>query len=134
MLCKTQYTVDMKQPVDTIALARRLAQELRRGSLVLATLSQLRVAKYGYSLVQELSERGLEVEQGTLYPLLRRLDEYGLLRSEWKVDGSRPRKYYALSPAGVEVLNTLSDQWYELAGTLTELMHNSSEGEDSGPD
>ena len=124
----------MKQPVDTIVLAQRLTQELRRGSLVLATLSQLRVAKYGYSLVQELNERGLEVEQGTLYPLLRRLDEYGLLSSEWKVDGSRPRKYYALSPVGDEVLRILSDEWRELAETLTDLMHNPSEGENSGPD
>ena len=69
----------MKQPVDTYALAQKLTQELRRGSLVLATLSQLRSAKYGYSLMQELAERGLEVEQGTLYPLLRRLDEHLLM-------------------------------------------------------
>lgn len=124
----------MKQPVDTDALAQKLTQELRRGSLVLATLSQLRSAKYGYSLMQELAERGLEVEQGTLYPLLRRLDEHGLLRSEWNVDGSRPRKYYALSPAGAEVLRTLSDEWRELAGTLTDLIHHPSGGQDSGPD
>ena len=50
----------------------KLTQELRRGSLVLATLSQLDEPKYGYSLIEDLSKRGLEIEQGTLYPLLRR--------------------------------------------------------------
>jgi DNA-binding PadR family transcriptional regulator len=75
----------------------KLVLELRRGALVLATLSQLESERYGYSLVQRLAERGLAIEQGTLYPLLRRLDEQGLLDSDWKVEGPRPRKYYQLS-------------------------------------
>ena len=74
----------MAQRVDSGALTDKLTLELRRGLLVMAALSQLETARYGYSLQQRLAERGLEIEQGTLYPLLRRLDEQGLLESEWR--------------------------------------------------
>jgi DNA-binding PadR family transcriptional regulator len=67
-------------------LLAKLTQELRRGILVLATLSQLKEAKYGYALINNLAERGLDIEQGTLYPLLRRLESQGLLQSEWNVE------------------------------------------------
>jgi DNA-binding PadR family transcriptional regulator len=100
----------------------KLMLELRRGILVLATLSQLDEAKYGYSLIQELGAQGLDIEQGTLYPLLRRLEEQGLLLSEWNVEGSRPRRYYRLSPAGADVLRSLSTEWYGLVGIMNELL------------
>ena len=58
--------------------------ELRRGVIVLAVLSQLNSEQYGYSLLKLLSDQGLEVDQGTLYPLLRRLEAQGLLQSVWK--------------------------------------------------
>ena len=96
--------------------------ELRRGILVLATLSQLGEAKYGYSLIRQLGDSGLEIEQGTLYPLLRRLEEQGLLLSEWNVDGSRPRRYYRLSPAGAEVLESLTHEWVELIAVMDNLL------------
>lgn len=89
-------------------------QELRRGILVLATLSRLQEPKYGYALISSLSERGLEIEQGTLYPLLRRLESQGLLESEWNVDGSRPRRYYVLSPQGADLLAALTGEWRAL--------------------
>ena len=101
----------------------KLMLELRRGILVLATLSQLDEAKYGYSLIQELGAQGLDIEQGTLYPLLRRLEEQGLLLSEWNVEGSRPRRYYRLSTAGTDVLRSLAIEWYELVGIMNELLH-----------
>lgn len=100
----------------------KLALELRRGVLVLATLSQLESERYGYALLERLAECGLEIEQGTLYPLLRRLDEQGLLESEWKVDGPRPRKYYRLSDEGRRVLAELGEQWLDLVGVLTGLL------------
>ena len=100
----------------------KLMLELRRGILVLATLSQLHEAKYGYSLIQELDVQGLEIEQGTLYPLLRRLEQQGLLFSEWNVEGSRPRRYYRLSPAGADVLRSLSIEWHELVDIMNELL------------
>ncbi|MCJ7511372.1 MAG: helix-turn-helix transcriptional regulator, partial [Anaerolineales bacterium] len=96
------------------SINEKLSQELRRGSLVLAALSQLQEPKYGYALIDDLSRRGLDIEQGTLYPLLRRLEEQGLLRSEWNVDGSRPRRYYVLSPMGQEVLKALTADWLRL--------------------
>ena len=66
----------------------KLELELRRGVIVLAALSQLRSAQYGYSLRQALSERGMEIDEGTLYPLLRRLESQGLLTSEWRIENS----------------------------------------------
>ena len=100
----------------------KLTQELRRGILVLAVLSQLGDAQYGYSLKQRLSERGLEIDQGTLYPLLRRLEKQGLLNSEWDVEGSRPRRYYVLNPTGAKVLERLSEVWYDLGKVIDGLL------------
>ena len=100
----------------------KLTQELRRGSLVLATLSQLDEPKYGYALIEDLSKRGLEIEQGTLYPLLRRLEEQGLLESEWNVEGSRPRRYYVISPDGRMMFEKLKTEWGQLSAVLDELL------------
>lgn len=105
-----------------------LTQELRRGILVLATLSQLKEAKYGYALISSLSERGLDIEQGTLYPLLRRLEAQGLLQSAWDVEGSRPRRYYQISPAGERVLEALIADWRSLITVMENLIGN-QEGE-----
>ncbi len=102
-----------------------LRLELRRGVVVLAVLSQMDTARYGYSLIQRLVEQGLEIEEGTLYPLLRRLEKQGLLESEWEVGESRPRKYYRISPAGREVLAALSAEWFE----TIEMMRRILEGE-----
>ena len=101
----------------------KLILELRRGILVLATLSQLGEAKYGYSLMQDLADKGLEIEQGTLYPLLRRLEDQDLLESEWNVEGSRPRRYYRLSPTGHEVLKRLSEEWLDMVGVMDDLLY-----------
>lgn len=99
-----------------------LTQELRRGLITLAVLSQLEEDQYGYSLMKGLAGRGMEVDQGTLYPLLRRLEERGLLQSEWKVDGSRPRRYYILSPAGRELLPALKVEWKALVQVMDGLL------------
>ena len=97
---------------DTDEQLSQLRLELRRGVVVLAVLSQMDTARYGYSLIQRLAEQGLDIEEGTLYPLLRRLEKQGLLESEWEVGESRPRKYYRISPLGREVLTTLSAEWF----------------------
>jgi PadR family transcriptional regulator, regulatory protein PadR len=97
--------------------------ELRRGALVLAVLSQLRLPQYGYSLRQALAERGMIIEEGTLYPLLRRLDAQGLLTSEWRVEDGPPRRYYQLNSAGIALLDTLTRSWDELVTTMTGLLH-----------
>lgn len=90
----------------------QLRMELRRGVVVLAVLSQMDTARYGYSLIQRLAEQGLDVEEGTLYPLLRRLEKQGLLESEWDLAESRPRKYYRISPMGRDVLADLHAEWH----------------------
>ena len=109
----------------------KLTQELRRGILVLAALSQLLEPKYGYALIDDLSQHGLEIEQGTLYPLLRRLEEQGLLQSEWNVEGSRPRRYYVISPAGRHLLHRLQKDWEQLVRVIDVLLVD-SKGESHG--
>lgn len=109
---------------DAQVVYENLALELRRGVLVLAVLSQLRAEQYGYSLKQVLDEHGLEINEGTLYPLLRRLESQGLLNSDWRVEGGgRPRRYYELSPAGAALLEQLSHDWHELGGVMDDLLH-----------
>jgi PadR family transcriptional regulator PadR len=105
---------------NLVSTHEKLTQELRRGSLVLATLSQLDSAKYGYALIDDLAKQGLEIDQGTLYPLLRRLEEQGLLESEWNTEGSRPRRYYVISATGRKLLEELTEDWWQ----LVEVMHN----------
>jgi DNA-binding PadR family transcriptional regulator len=85
--------------------------ELRRGVLVLAVLSRLRTPQYGYSLRQALEQGGMPVEEGTLYPLLRRLEAQGLLASEWNTEHSPPRRYYRLSLEGERAYAALADAW-----------------------
>ena len=90
-------------------LLKNLRQEFRKGTFVIAVLSQLTEKHYCYSLVERLNGNGLEIDQNTLYPLLRRLDTNGLLESSWEVVEPRPRKYYILSNLGKEVLIELKE-------------------------
>jgi DNA-binding PadR family transcriptional regulator len=85
--------------------------ELRRGAVQLVTLVLLETPRYGYDLVRQLSEAGFEVEEGTLYPILRRLEQQGMLVATWNTEGARPRKYYALSDEGRRYKNDLVDAW-----------------------
>lgn len=74
--------------------------ELKRGTLTLSILTQLRTPQYGYSLLQILTGKGVEIEAGTLYPMLRRVEKQGILTCTWDTSESRPRKYYVLSETG----------------------------------
>ena len=103
----------------------KLDLELRRSVLVLAVLSQLRTAQYGYSLRQALAGAGMPIEEGTLYPLLRRLESQGLLKSEWRIEDGPPRRYYTLSPDGTRHVKNLSASWSELVTTMNRLIANS---------
>lgn len=107
---------------DTGEQINQLRLELRRGIVVLAVLSQMDTARYGYSLIQRLAEQGLEIEEGTLYPLLRRLEKQGLLESEWEIGESRPRKYYRISPAGRDILTALSTEWFETVDVMRSIL------------
>lgn len=106
----------------------KLRLELRRGIVVLAVLSQMDTARYGYSLIQQLAEQGLEIEEGTLYPLLRRLEQQGLLESEWETSEPRPRKYYRISPLGREVLAALSAEWFATVEVMRAILQRGNHG------
>jgi|SRR6516225_3156918 len=88
-----------------------LRSELRRGSLILAVLGQLRAEHYGYSLRKALAERGVEIDEGTLYPLIRRLESQGLLTSQWREEDNRNKRYYRLSSEGRQILKQLVEEW-----------------------
>lgn len=103
-------------------LLSSLIIELRRGTLTLAVLSQLRTPQYGYSLVQLLEKSSVSIEQSTLYPLLRRLEKQELVESSWDTTESRPRKYYVLSEYGIEILEQLKAEWEKSTKELQDLL------------
>jgi DNA-binding PadR family transcriptional regulator len=108
---------------DKEALYDKFLQELRRGILVLAVLSQLEEEQYGYSLKQSLQDKGLDINEGTLYPLLRRLEGQGLLESNWQViDDTRPRRYYQISPEGETIFANLTQEWQALVVVMNHLL------------
>lgn len=100
----------------------KLELELRRGVVVLATLSQLRTPRYGYELRQALADRGMPIEEGTLYPLLRRLESQGVLKSEWRLEDGPPRRYYALNADGRRLLKKLAESWQGMNHAMDRLL------------
>ena len=96
-------------------------QELRRGTVVVASLTVLRSPGYGYSLLETLSAAGFEVEANTLYPLLRRLESQGLLTSEWNTDEARPRKFYRTTELGDAIAVAMRTEWTRLDHAVTDL-------------
>ncbi|KKL00354.1 PadR family transcriptional regulator [Rheinheimera mesophila] len=103
----------------------KMRLELRRGVLVLAVLASLKQPHYGYSLRKQLQDRGIDIDEGTLYPLVRRLAEQGLLDSEWQQAEGRERRYYLLSEQGKELLLQLTDEWLQLNSALAPLLTES---------
>jgi PadR family transcriptional regulator PadR len=99
-----------------------LRLELRRGALPLAVLAALRKEFYGYSLRQELSAHGLEMDESTLYPLMRRLEQQGLLISEWREENKRNKRFYRLSPYGQTILTRLLEDWQSLNKSLSQIL------------
>ncbi len=91
-----------------------MINELKRGTQIMIVLDALKETQYGYSLLQVLNDRNVNIEAGTLYPLLRRLDQQGLLDSTWDTSESRPRKYYILNDNGQNILIALKQAWIEL--------------------
>lgn len=96
-------------------------QELRRGTIVLATLALLASPHYGYALLATMDDLGFAVDGNTLYPLLRRLEKQGLLTSEWNTDEARPRKFYVSTTLGAELLAQLRAEWAALNQAITDL-------------
>ena len=99
-----------------------LKLELRRGCLSLAVLTQLRTERYGYTLRKALADDGLEIDEGTLYPLLRRLEAQGMLVSQWREEDKRNKRFYRLSPEGERVLAQLLDEWQRIHTSLSKIL------------
>jgi PadR family transcriptional regulator, regulatory protein PadR len=107
------------QPPD---LFENLRLELRRGSLIIAVLAQLRTEHYGYALRKALFEQGMEIEESTLYPLLRRLETQGLLVSEWREEEKRNKRFYRISEVGEKMLGQLIEEWRSLNSSLERIL------------
>jgi len=99
-----------------------LRLELRRGCLTLAVLAELRQEHYGYTLRKDLAERGLEIDESTLYPQLRRLESQGLLVSEWREEEKRNKRFYRLSPEGELILQKLLDEWRAINASIDRIL------------
>jgi PadR family transcriptional regulator PadR len=101
-----------------------LRLELRRGCLVMAVLARLRSEHYGYTLRKELADLGMEIDEGTLYPLLRRLESQGLLTSEWREEDKRNKRFYRLSSEGRSVLKGLLGEWQQINASVSRIVGN----------
>lgn len=99
-----------------------LILELRRGTLILLVLNQLQKPMYGYHLVKELQDHGIPIEANTLYPLMRRLESQGLLRSEWEPGEAKPRKYYSITEDGRIVLQKTRESWNRFSQNISQLL------------
>lgn len=103
-------------------LFENLRLELRRGCLILAVLAQLRTEQYGYTLRKALADDGLAIDEGTLYPLLRRLETQGLLVSEWREEDKRNKRFYRLNPVGEQILSQLLEEWQSINASLSKIL------------
>ena len=103
-----------------------LRLELRRGCLILAVLAQLRVEHYGYALRKALDEQGLDIDENTLYPLLRRLESQGLLESTWREENKRNKRFYHLSAEGEIILSHLLEEWNAIDASLNHIIGGDS--------
>lgn len=102
--------------LDTFLQSQK--QEITRGSVVIAVLWNLQTPQYGYALLDRLNGVGIAVEANTLYPLLRRLEQQGMLSAEWNTEEARPRKYYTTSDAGRQAVVALMDAWQKVSASL----------------
>src|SRR6267142_4961068 len=112
----------MAHSSEPTAMFENLRLELRRGCLVVAVLAALRSEQYGYTLRKALAEHGMAIDEGTLYPLLRRLESHGLLESEWREEDKRNKRFYRLSSAGKVTLKQLLTEWRSINDSLNGIL------------
>lgn len=113
---------DESSPTSRAYHTYRMRTELRRGGLVMAVLAALKTEHYGYSLRKRLLEVGIDIDEGTLYPLIRRLETQGLLESDWRETDGRKRRYYRISADGQWALDQLRGEWDQMVGSLRDLL------------
>jgi PadR family transcriptional regulator PadR len=116
------------KPASAPDLFENLRLELRRGCLSLAVLATLRTEHYGYTLRKTLSDLGLTIDEGTLYPLLRRLESQGLLTSQWREEDKRNKRFYRLSPDGKLMLRQLLAEWQDINASLNRILKEPNHG------
>lgn len=112
----------MSNSTSNAEVFENLRLELRRGCLTLAVLTQLRTERYGYTLRKALADDGLEIDEGTLYPLLRRLESQGLLVSQWREEDKRNKRFYKLSTDGEKILRQLLEEWEGINKSLGRIL------------
>jgi PadR family transcriptional regulator PadR len=112
----------------TIEPFENLRLELRRGSLILAVMAQLRQEQYGYVLRKTMLEVGIDIDENTLYPLLRRLELQGLLESQWREEDKRKKRFYRLSSQGSDVLEELLKEWRGINQALERIVNRDEMG------
>lgn len=132
IVCDTQYsainTVNLNKGyeggdlMNCDEIVSGLILEFRRGTLIMVVLAQLNKPMYGYSLVKELEGKGISIEGNTLYPLLRRLESQGLLKSEWETEATKPRKYYIITEDGKLVYKKIKEHWKKFSQSINVLM------------
>jgi PadR family transcriptional regulator PadR len=105
-----------------------LRLELRRGCLVLAVLAALRDQQCGYTLRKSLADNGLSIDEGTLYPLLRRLESQGLLASQWREHDKRNKRFYWLTTGGTDILERLLAEWRDIDSSISAILENQGAG------
>lgn len=118
----------MNSPTIQVDLFDNLRLELRRGSLVLAVLAALRSERYGYTLRKTLVDHGLEIDENTLYPLLRRLESQGLLDSVWREENKRNKRFYRLSSEGERMLAQLLAEWEGIQASVMNIVKEERDG------
>ncbi len=114
-------------------LFENLRLELRRGCLVVAALAHLRTEHYGYTLRKALADHGLDIDEGTLYPLLRRLESQGLLSSEWREENKRNKRFYRLSAQGEMILARLLEEWQNINASLNRILQEGVSSQRTDP-
>jgi PadR family transcriptional regulator PadR len=113
----------MANSKDISELLEKYRQELRRGAIILAVLAHLKQEHYGYSLRKSLEDKGLPMDEGTLYPLIRRLEKQGLLTSEWRVEANRKKRFYQLNELGEKILEALTEEWQHMNSTIQNILN-----------
>lgn len=108
--------------MNTDDIVSSLVSELRRGTLILLVLSQMKEPMYGYNLVKKLNDHDISIDANTLYPLMRRLESQGLLQSQWETGEGKPRKYYKITEDGCVVLEKTKEYWRTFSANVDKLL------------
>jgi PadR family transcriptional regulator, regulatory protein PadR len=103
-----------------------LETEMNRGYLQILVLAVLEQKMYGYKMLKFLEQTGYIVEENTLYPILRRLEKNGLIKSEWNVSGDRPKKFYLITPLGRSMRKKALSIWEEQNDILKKITERKS--------